>query len=356
MTECADSTMLRTHLDQPEAALDAHLDECESCTGLLHSVAEDTGFVAGKLALLDPGGTDGLDIDAALAAVVARSEPTAVAAANPDLDQRSRWGRSSGRRLALAAAAALVFFGVAVTPPGRSAIAATLDAFRGDRLQAVTVDLGSWATAPVYEGLRALDALGTVDAGDLDEPTEVADLAAAEELAGIRAPSLADPPDRVLALAPGTVRITLSADDGNGVPAELDGATLAVDVPGAIAAVHGDAGGLPELVVGRSGPLQVRAEGAPLADIRSFLLAREELPADLRRQLAAIDDWRSTIPVPVPLGAPGWEEVEVGGRKGIAFGDDSGFAALVLRHDPDGITVVGGRIPVSRALELAAEA
>ena len=44
---------------------------------------------------------------------------------------------------------------------------------------------------------------------------------------------------------------------------------------------------------------------------------------------------------------------EVAGRPAIAFGDDSGLGALVLRQDPDGVTVVGGRIGVSRAIELA---
>lgn len=45
--------------------------------------------------------------------------------------------------------------------------------------------------------------------------------------------------------------------------------------------------------------------------------------------------------------------MEVGGRPAVSFGDESGLGALVLRHDADGVTVVGGRIPVSRAIELA---
>jgi hypothetical protein len=166
-------------------------------------------------------------------------------------------------------------------------------------------------------------------------------------------------------MAPGTARLKLVARPGNGVPADLDGATLLVDVPGAIGAVYGPTGGHgsghgkldgPRLVVGRTGPLVVRAEGAPLDAIRSFVLSREELPADLRAQLAAIGDWRSTIPVPVPVNGPGWKETEVAGRPAIAFGDDSGTAALVIRQDPGGVTVVGGRVGVSRALELAAGA
>jgi hypothetical protein len=353
MNDCADSTMLRAHLDHPEAALDAHLDGCGVCSGLLRSVAEDAGYVRRTLALLDPGGADDVDVEAALAAVHASVAPAPVV---PLTSAPGHRFAPVGRRHVLSAAAALVVLVLAVTPAGRSAVAATLDAFRGERLQAVNVDLEAWATAPGSEGMQALEALGDVDTDDLNEPVKVDDVAEAEEVTGIEAPTLSATPDRIIALAPGTARLVLQTRSGNGVPADLDGAALVVEVPGAIVAVYGPEDGVPRLVVGRSGELVVRAEGASLETIRSFLLSRDELPADLRSQLAAIDDWRSTIPVPVPLDGPGWKDVEVGGRQAIAFGDESGLGALVLRKDPDGVTVVGGRITASRALELAAEA
>lgn len=353
MTACADSTMLRTHLDHPGAELDAHLDDCEVCSGLLRSVAEDAGYVRTQLDRLAASDDLGpIDVEAALAAVQTEvARPIAVLPV-PVTTRRD----PVGRRLLTAAAVVLVVAAVAFTPPGRSAVAATLDAFRGERLQAVGVDLDEWAGAPLYEGMRALDAIGEVDLSDLDEPTEVVDVAAAEDLAGIDAPALPGVPDRVFALAPGIARIVLEATPGNEVPPALDGAALVVEVPGALGTIFGPSDGPPEIVVGRSGSLVIRAEGAPLEDIREFLLSVDELPAELRRQLADIDDWRSTIPIPVPVDGPGWEELEIDGRDALAFGDDSGFGALVLRHHPDGVTVVGGRITVSRAIELASEA
>ena len=353
MTACADSTMLRTHLDHPEAELDAHLDECDVCSGLLRSVAADAGYVRTQLDRL--AASDDLrpvDVEAALAAVRAEMAQPVAVLPTPVTAQR----RSVGRRLLSSAAVVLVVAGVAFTPPGRSAVAATLDAFRGERLQAVSVDLDEWAAAPLYEGMRALDAIGDVDLSGLDEPTEVADVAAAEDLAGLDAPELPGVPDRVVALAPGIARIVLESRPDNDVPPALDGAALVVEVPGAMGTIFGPADGSPEIVVGRSGSLVIRAEGAPLEDIRELLLSVDELPVELRRQLADIDDWRSTIPIPVPLDGPGWEELEIDGREALAFGDDSGLGALVLRHDPDGVTVVGGRITVSRAIELASEA
>jgi hypothetical protein len=352
MTDCADSTVLRTHLDHPDPELDAHLDACDTCSGLLRSVAEDAGYVRRTLALLDPPDQPPVDVGAALAAVRARSAPTPVVTL--DAARRGPFA-SAGRRLVLSAAAVVVVAAVAVTPAGRNAVAATLDAFRGERLEAIDVDVESWM-ASGFQGLESLELLGEVDLSDLAEPTEVADLTEAETVAGIASPDLSDAPDRIVALRPGRARLHLQAGEGNGVPAELDGSTLVVEVPGAIGVIYGPEDGPPELVVGRSGQLVVRAEGASLDDIRSFLLSRDELPAQLRAQLADIEDWRSTIPVPVPLDGPGWRDVEVGGRPAIAFGDDTGLGALVLRQDPDGVTIVGGRIPVSRAIELAGDA
>jgi hypothetical protein len=353
MIDCADSTTLRTHLDHADAELDAHLDECEACTRLLHSVADDAGFAQRHLALLDDPADLDVDVDAALADVRRRIP---VAPVVPIAPRRAGGGR--GRRLALAGAAAVVVIAGTVTPAGRSAVAAALDAFRGQRLQPVLVDIAAGADAFGPDDVAALAELGDLDTSALHDPEVVPDVAAAEALAGIEAPTLPLPgaPRRVVALAPGTARLTLRAGGGNGVPDDLDGATLVVEVPGAIGAVFGPADGPPEVAIGRAAPLVVRAEGASLDDLRSFLLTRDELPADLRRQLADIDDWRSTIPVPVPVDGPGWQEVEVAGRRAIAFGDGTGLGAIVVRQDPDGVTVVGGRIGIDRALALAARA
>lgn len=353
MTDCADSTSLRAHLDHPDAELDAHLDACGACTGLLRSVAHDAGIAQRALALLDPpvgGGSDDIDIEAALSRALAASAPAPVLALAPARRPRIA---VMGRRLAFSSAAALLAVVVVLTPTGRSAVAGMLDAFRGERLQVLPVDTDSWAASFGLDDAAALEALGDIDTSGLTEPREVVDVAEAETVAGIAAPQLPGAPDRLVALAPDTARLVLVARDDNDVPTELDGAALVVDVPGAIGAIYGPTDGPPELVIGRSGPLIVRAEGAPLETIRSFVLSHDELPADLRGQLAAIDDWRSTIPVPVPLDGPGWEEVDVGGSPAVAFGDDSGIGAVVIRQDPDGVTVVGGRITVSRALELA---
>ncbi len=357
MIECADSTTLRVHLDHPDPDVDAHVDSCETCAGLITAVAADAGYTRQALARLDDSDALALtdeEVEIALAAMLDASRAAAV-----PLHTQRRRRTSTVRRLALSSAAAVLVAAVGVTSSGRSALAQVLDAFRGDRLQAVTVDLDDLADSFDGDGARALGTLGRIDTSGLTEPAPVANMAEAESVSGIGAPRVAATWDRLIAMAPGTVRLTLVARDGNGVPAALDGASLVVQVPGAIGAIYEGlhhADGPPEVVVGRSGRLVVTAEGAPLEDIRSFVLSREELPADLRRQLAAIDDWRSTIPVPVPLDGPGWRNVDLSGRPAIAFGDDSGLGAVVVRRDADGVTVVAGMVGITRALELAASA
>ena len=358
MIDCADSTTLRTHLDHADPEIEAHVDECEECARLLNAVADDAGYAQRALALL---GTDtdtdaaidaAIDVEAALAEV--RRRAVAPVVPLPPADDTHR-NIGAGRRLGLAAAAVVVVLAATVTPAGRSAVAQALDAFRGERLEAVTIDLQSLGES-IGPDLQALSNLGEVDMSGLEEPDEVDDVAAAEARAGIDAPNFEGRPEHLVAMAPGTVKLVFDARDGNGVPARLDGAALLVDVPGAIVGVWGGDDGPPDLVVGRAGPLAARSEGASLEAIRTFILSRKELPGDLRAQLGAIDDWRSTIPVPVPLNGPGWKDVEVADRPAIAFGDDTGLGALVLRQDRDGVTVVGGKVSVTRALALAARA
>ncbi len=343
-TTCADSGTLRAHLDHPDAELERHLDTCEDCAGLLRAVAADTGTTARALRLLDhvaDGEAEDVDVEAALAAAAARRAPAAAAAAV----ERAWWRRP----LTAAAAVLALAVAVVVTPAGQGAVAQLLDAFRAERLTVVELDPRAVAT-----GLEELAVLGSVDLDGIPELTTVPDLAAGEAVAGITGPALPAPPDEVIASPPGVVTITLAATGDNDVPADLDGASLVVAIPGAVAGVYGDPDSGTGYAIGRTGTLEITADGAPLADVRAFLLSRDELPESLRQQLEAVDDWRHTLPIPVPDDGPAWREVTVGGRDGVAFGDDTGLGAAVLWQDRDGgLSGIGGFLPVSEALALA---
>lgn len=347
MIDCLDSSALRAHLDAPEPLLDAHLDTCPSCTRMLRSVADDAGYARRALALLDAPPIH-LDVDAALASVVrdARADDRGVRGPNPVRRLPPL------HRVAIAAASAAAVAFLALTPTARTAVAEALDAFRGERLQVVTVDGEEFAALLDPAGVESLAGLGDLDLSGVSEPRRVDEAEEAEAISGISVPAVSEEADRLVALAPGTARLVLEARTDNGVPDALDGSALIVDIPGAVASIHVGPDGAPEYLVARSGVLSARSEGAGLEEIRRFLLARDEIPADLRAQLAAIDDWRSTIPVPVPLDGPGWRELDIDGRPALVFGDDSGLGAVVIRQDGNGVTVAMGRLEAREAISL----
>jgi|GEM_PF-3774229 len=382
---CPGSGRLRTHLDHPDAAVEAHLDGCEECRDTILTIADDAGTVRRLLAVLDspavfdsPAVLDSPAVDAptaasgrpsrapvgAIGASVApgRGRPRSRRSSRPGsrADTGRHAGRTRPRRVVLAVAGGLLTVAIAVTPFGSGALAQFLDTFRSERVQVIEVDVAA------LQDLDALDDIATVElTGDgalHDGPTEVADAAAALAIAGVAAPDLpagvAGPDATVthLAIAPSHAVVTLVATADNGVPADLDGAVLDVTVPGGAATVVTAASGMPDVILGVAGAIEATATGAPLADIRDFLLSREELPESLRTQLAGIEDWQTTLPLPVPAGGVGWEEVTVDGNDGLAFGDDSGLGAAIVWQADGLIHGIAGTRPLDELQALAEQA
>ena len=368
---CPGSGRLRTHLDHPDATVEAHLDGCEACRDTILTIADDAGTVRRLLTVLDDApAAAALDLITDSASEPAPGQPSrtpvdAIGASVAPGRGRPRSRRSSRRpsertrprRVVLAVAGGLLTVALAVTPFGSGALAQFLDTFRSERVQVIEVDVAA------LQDLDALDDIATVElTGDgalHGGPTEVADPAAALAIAGVAAPDLPDGtagPDAAityLAIAPSHAVVTLVATADNGVPAELDGAVLDVTVPGGAATVLTAASGMPDLVLGTAGAIEATAQGAPLADIRDFLLSREELPESLRTQLAGIEDWQHTLPLPVPAGGVGWEAVTVDGNEGLAFGDDSGLGAAIVWQADGLIHGIAGTRPLDELQDLA---
>ena len=120
--------------------------------------------------------------------------------------------------------------------------------------------------------------------------------------------------------------MTFRADQAPELPAELDGARLDVSVPGSVVRTYDVDGQL--LVVGEAGQIAVDAEGADLDAIRRYLLSRPDVPRDLADQLLAIDDWTTTVPIPVPVDDVAWQDTTVAGEPGLALRDPMGSGLL----------------------------
>jgi len=365
MTACLDTATLRTGLDVPDAAIDEHLAHCDDCRAVARNLRDDAVSTG---ALLRPLAPEALPDAAATEAALHKVRSTAPAVADLDavapLPQRRaqrparRW--DAGLRVAAAVALVVVMAGAVVaTPGGRTAAAAFLAAFRSERFAVVTVDPDE-----LTDGLAALEQFGPVRGIRGAEPERVHDLDAAAEVAGFRpatvnAESLPDgvaTAPTLLASPAHEVSLTLRRRRAPDMPADLDGTRLILGVPAAVVQAYEGQGDVPGLVVAEANQITAHTEGgASLDAVRDYLLNAPGLPPSTVAQLRAIDDWRTTLPIPVPLGDVSWEDTTVGSSPAVAFGDESGLVAAVLWQRDGRIHGVGGALPASQVRILAEE-
>jgi hypothetical protein len=352
---CPDTGTLRALLDHEAPAGTAeHVAACPRCEAELEHVRADADAVTRALGLLAP--------------------PPAVPAppARDDLaGRRQRRGSPQPRlpRRAVAVAAVLV---VAIatlgTATGREAAASFLAQFRSERIQVVTIDpYGS------RNPLAALGALGEISmdsqAGAL---THTVTLEEAEQQTGI---TMTEPSPDVLPAGFGpepseivvhnASQVRLAFDEtsvqawldthGSGleIPDGLGESVLRVDLPAAIAlAYRGSEWG--ELIVGQAGQVGADSEGPlGLEELRAFLLELPGLDDQTVEQLRAIDDWRTTLPLPVPAGLVDWDDTTVGGVPAVRLRGTSGFGSAILWQDGGVVHGVGGLVNEDVARRIA---
>jgi hypothetical protein len=363
---CPDEGTLRAWLDgEPPATTGEHVAACRSCQEVAERLRRDARAAARAVDLLHPavqpeeetveaaleratararlrtvGAPAGGHAAAATVATVAPPGGTAAAAAGTPPAPRARRRRVTPRLRfgAAAAAVALALVAAVATPAGRDAAAAFLEQFRSDRFEPVEVD-----PVQAEAAFRQLEQLGTVSGGlDQVEPQTVATLAEASARVGfrIRTPDPATLPPgagRVpeITVSPAhQVRFTFDRDkarrhlDGGGrggveLPERFDGASLIVSVPAVVVLAYGqpDPGNFDSagLLVGQAGRLRLSAEGVSLEELREFLLDLPGLSEDTKRQLRAIDDWRTTLPLPIPAGEVSWHRSSINGAEALVL-------------------------------------
>ena len=348
MMTCPDSGSLRAALDGQRPDVASHVTQCSSCQTRSASIADDAMFAAARFGAA-PSVSDA-DARAALDRAQGRTAPAPVTVLQP-----RRYG--AGLMRAAAAVLAVVLVGGALsTSGGRAAAASFLEQFRAEQVTAVPVNFAAIDPA----ALQALVGLADIEGlGDTVDPQRVADLDAAADVAGFRATPLdrsALPPNAigdtvVLAQGQHTVRITFK--DQPEVPAKIRGVTLVLRVPSAVVQGVGD-GDRPVAIRGEAEPLEVYVEGdASLAEVRDALLSLPGLPEETVAALRAIEDWQTTLPLPVPVGQVTWDETTIAGRPGLAFGDESGIGSALVWHDGRRFVGVGGTMPLSQLRALA---
>lgn len=310
------------------------------------------------------------------------------------ISQLQRWRVAAS---GVAAALVLTLF-VGFTPQGQTAAAQFLAQFRGQRFTVVTV-----TPASLSQNLLELDKLGSVQtAAGTTAPRPAASVAEAARRAGfaLKQPDPATLPGGVQKTP--TIQVSQASElrftfskakarayfDSLGrpevaLPDRFDGASLVVSIPAGVlftypsisataqptapasaaaqdhpdgmAAAFDTGAGAP-LLVGQAQELTVGVDssnGVSLEELRTFLLGLPGVPPELASQLRAIQDWRSTLPIPVPVDTVSWQQTAIGGGQGLLLADNSGLGSGALWQRDGRIYGIAGALKAEEIRRVA---
>ena len=383
---CPDVGVWRAWLDgelsgEP-AALAEHLATCPSCNETVDELRANAALAATAIGALAPSlvpaapaagpfsRRDSAGRSAEVAALGPRVHATLAAEEAPDMaqtipyEEQRRMSRMPRRwRLmvaGLAAALALTF--LVGTPDGRTAAAQFLAQFRSQRFVAVSFDPAR------RSALADLDRLGTIQGERRGRPLQdVASVAEAAQRVGfpIKLPDPATLPagvsqtPKVSVQAASDFRFTFDRDKAQSyfrasghpevnLPARFHGATLVVGLPAAVFLQYPRSTHEIGLVVAEAGELAVGVEGnVTLDELRELLLGLPDLPPETAQQLRAIQDWRNTLPIPVPMDRIRWQQVTVAGGPGLLLADNSGLGSGAIWQRDGRVYGVAGAAPAA---------
>ncbi|MGE3599185.1 MAG: hypothetical protein AB7N70_26925 [Dehalococcoidia bacterium] len=266
-------------------------------------------------------------------------------------------------------AVTLVLIAILASPQGRSAAAQFLGLFRSERFEAVP-----FSTAQLQDlekTFAEIEQLGRVEGLDGlgDGPRQVSTVAEAAQIAGF-SPKTPDPsslpagvsatPSAIMVRPAGTVRFTFdqakareheraTGQPGVQLPDRFDGASVVIHAPATVVLRYGGPAGMGMfpggigMLVGQAEALTIEVQGnVSLEEMRVFLLGLPGLSPQTVRQLRAIEDWQSTLPIPIPVDEVNWQRTTVAGASGLLLGDNSGLGSIVIWQKDGHLYGVGG--------------
>jgi hypothetical protein len=399
---CPDLGALRASLDDAPAGTSAplhdHVRGCASCLDILGELRRNAELAAPAIAMIGPDDPlPSAAVEAALARLEQRrarllaartatgAAATATAAgvdapaAVAPLPRRGRLVRLSTRTRAVAAAlvAAVVLTGLVATPGGRAAAAGFLAQFRSERLEVISLNSSQSTQLQAVMSRLVETGVFTSDYAKLNsmaKPTPVHDLAEASQIAGFQVQPVSRSalprdvgatPERILVNPAQTVRITFDRDQAlayfrrNGqsnarIPERFDGTQLVVQVPAIVVQEYAGRDGAPRLLVGKAGMIGLDADGgASLEELRELVLSLPGLPRETVTQLRGISDWRTTLPLPVPVDQARWQRTTVDGAEALSFADPTGKLHALVWQRGGHIWGVASVISAGEALDVA---
>jgi hypothetical protein len=401
-TTCPDAGRLRAWLDREAPSLDDHLAECAACRATLGTLERHADHAARALSARAEAVPTAAETERALARLHRRLDDSALTPSPSPLRGRGeqtislplsqgteRGPGGEGRpsttrstptsiallwrrwRLALGSAAAALALAFALaTPEGQAVAAGFLAQFRSQRLAVVTFD----PSQARQTGLFRFEQLGTVKNNQSNNrPSEVADVQEATRRAGFPVlrpdPALLPPgaskTPKVRYAPASETRLTFDREKARAhfdsinrkdlaLPDKLHGATLVVALPPVVTLEYAARDNKPAVMIGQAREVEVRVEGnASLEEVRNFLLGLPNVPPELARQLRSIQDWTSTLPIPVPVDKMTWQETTIGGAPAYILNDNTGLGSGVIWQRDGRILGVAGPMKATDLRKIA---
>ena len=260
------------------------------------------------------------------------------------------------RAIVIGLVVALVLLLLLGTRQGRGAGSRFLEHFRGERLEAVTLSTGEIAN--VEATLSDLQHLGTISGIDTaPEPQPVTSVSEASQLVGFSVmepdpatlpAGISSTPTEMRVVPAHQIRFTFGQERARAyfqsigrsdvtLPERFDGASLVVSTPPA-ALLQYQSGDAPAdtlvglgLVVGQAGMVSVEVEGGvTLEEMQEFLLGLPGLSPETLEQLREIEDWQTTLPIPIPVEQIAWERATIDGSPGLLLNDNTGLGSAAI--------------------------
>ncbi|MEF3302144.1 hypothetical protein [Paenibacillus sp. GYB003] len=273
------------------------------------------------------------------------------------------------RRLTAGVAAAVMAIGLFATPLGDRALAAMQQTFRIKHMVGVGITADDMATisgllergSPDGDRSFNLAQYGTLTQSGGGEARTVT-WEEAEKRMGAPLLRLENPAAPAFQPA-ATLTFNLNVNAVNRLltrlgsattlPAEADGKVIRLDIPDGVAS-EGTLSGKPVRLLQFGKPELTMEQGIDAAAVREAVLGLPVLPDSLRTKLAAIGDWRSTLPVPARDGVTA--SLRLGGRDAVMT--VNGGNRYVLWLDGDRMGLLSGStkdFPTEAAFRQAAE-
>lgn len=369
---CPDEAALRAHLDEPDREIDDHLTRCSACRRTLEALKQDALYAADAIARLEP---ETIDLSAPLALATWRARQGELHENERGIDFMHIWNRR-GIRLASGIAAVFALLMVLTLSPMGSVAGDFLDRFRVQKFAAITVEMDDFedfqtnmllrlmmADADSLEGsaMNLADYTTTFNEDDPEanaqEFTSAADAEAAFGAflsAGNIPDGYASEPVYYVSDA-GSVTVTVDTAEAQAIIDELNLPIFALpdataqpemvftmDIPQALVQHYEGATEGEHIIIAQlASPTLITPDGLDMDALREDLLALPGLPPDFVAQLRSIEDWETTLIIPVPEGASS-EDVTINGEAGLLISSDDGEGAVALWENDRMLYIVGG--------------